>query len=196
MSLRKCFVLTCNEKSERTQFSKHLLEKIGFQVNLFQAIPNKDKVLSNKISMMQIYNIIAHGEDEWVYVFEDDINILEEVSLDEIIKYESISSHFFYLGVCDYGFIKNTLYKEKINDKNVTVVNGFIRGLHAIGISKKGAGTLFHFARMMEERYMDVCLEKFSEKFPANVMRYDLESYISRHRGLFYQDRNRFPSTI
>ena len=95
MNKRKYFVLTCDEKSERTQFSKHLLEKIGFQVNLFPAVPNKDKVLSNKISMMQIYNIIAHGEDEWVYVFEDDINILEEVTLDEIIKYESISSHFF-----------------------------------------------------------------------------------------------------
>ncbi len=95
MSHRKCYVLTCNENSERSQFSKHLLEKIGFEVNLFRAVPNKDKVLSNKISMMQIYNIIAHGQDEWVYVFEDDINILEEVSLDEIIKYESISSHFF-----------------------------------------------------------------------------------------------------
>jgi hypothetical protein len=196
MSLRKCFVLTCDEKSERTQFSKHLLEKIGFQVNLFKANPNTDKVLSNKISMMQIYNIIAHGEDDWVYVFEDDINILEEVTLDEIIQYESISTHFFYLGVCDYDYKKTQLHKEKINDKNVTIVNGFIRGLHAIGVSKKGAGTLFHFAKMMKERYMDVCLEKFSEKFPANVMRYDLESYISRHRGLFYQDRNRFPSTI
>jgi hypothetical protein len=196
MSLRKCFVLTCNENSERTQFSKHLLEKIGFQVNLFKAVPNKDKVLSNKISMMQIYNIIAHGDDEWVYVFEDDINILEDVALDEIIQYESISSHFFYLGVCDYGFIKTRLYNRKINDKNVTIVNGFTRGLHAIGISKKGATALFFFAKMMKEKYMDVCLEKFSENFPANVMRYDLESYIEGHRGLFYQDRNRFPSTI
>ncbi len=78
----------------------------------------------------------------------------------------------------------------------MTIVNGSIRGLHAIGVSKKGATALFFFARMMKERYMDVCLEKFSEKFPVNVMRYDLESYIERHRGLFYQDRNRFPSTI
>lgn len=196
MSKRVCFVLTCNEKSERTQFSKHLLEKIGFQVNLFIAIPNADKVLSNKISMMQIYNIIAHGKDEWVYVFEDDINILEDVTLDEIIKYESISSYFFYLGICDYGFIKTIKHKKKINDKSVTIVNGFIRGLHAIGISRKGAATLFFFARMMRERYMDICLERFSKKFPVNVMRYDLESYISGHRGIFYQDRNRFPSTI
>ena len=78
----------------------------------------------------------------------------------------------------------------------MTIVNGSIRGLYAIGVSKKGATALFFFARMMKEGYMDVCLEKFSENFPVNVMRYDLESYIERHRGIFYQDRNRFPSTI
>ena len=39
-------------------------------------------------------------------------------------------------------------------------------------------------------------LEKFTEIYPANVIRYDLESYIKGHRGLFFQDRNRFPSTM
>ena len=75
MYLRKCYVLTCNEKSERCQFTKRVLEKVGFQVYLFRAIPHKDKVLSNKISMMGIYQFIVNGDDEWVYVFEDDINI-------------------------------------------------------------------------------------------------------------------------
>lgn len=196
MSKRKCFVLTCDENSQRTKFSKSLLEKIGFQVNLFIAVPNRDKVLSNKISMMHIYNIISHGEDEWVYIFEDDINILEAVTIDEIIKYEDISSRFFYLGVCKYGSINPKTHTEKINDKFVAIVDGSIRGLHAIGISKKGADELFHFARMTKERYMDVCLEQFAEKYPANVMRYDLESYIKGHRGIFYQDRRKFPSII
>lgn len=38
--------------------------------------------------------------------------------------------------------------------------------------------------------------ENFSIQYPANVVRYDLESYISGHRGVFFQDRKRFPSTI
>lgn len=196
MSLRKCYLLTCNENSDRTKFSKSLLEKIGFEVNLFLAIPNRDKVLSNKISMMCIYNIISYGHDEWVYVFEDDINILQEVTLDEIIKYEEISSHFFYLGICDYETIKTKTHNEKINGHSVTIVDGYIRGLHAIGISKSGASELFHFARMTRERYMDVCLEKFAKNYPANVMRFDLESYIKGHKGIFYQDRRKFPSSI
>jgi hypothetical protein len=193
---RKCFILTCNETSERTLFAKNILENIGFQVNLFLAIPNDDKVLSNKQSMLSIYDIIAKGNDEWVYVFEDDINILEHITLDEIIKYEKISSCFFYLGLCDYGPGKYVQHETKISNYPVTIVKGFIRGLHAIGLSKTGAGELFNFAQSLPERYMDVCLEWFSTMHPANVVRYDLESYIGGHRGIFFQDRNRFPSSI
>ena len=43
---------------------------------------------------------------------------------------------------------------------------------------------------------MDMILEKFIEIFPANVIRYDLESDIKGHRGLFFQDRKQFPSSI
>jgi len=193
---RKCYILTCNETSERTLFAKSILENIGFQVNLFFAIPNDDKVLSNKESMMCIYDIIAKGDDEWVYVFEDDINVLENITLDEIIEYEKISSHFFYLGLCDYGPSKYVQHEIKISNHDVIIVNGYTRGLHAIGLSKTGAAELFNFAKSVPERYMDVCLEWFSTMHPANVVRYDLESYICGHRGIFFQDRNRFPSSI
>ena len=43
---------------------------------------------------------------------------------------------------------------------------------------------------------MDMCLEDFVKKYPANVIRYDLESYIKGHRGIFYQDRRSFKSLI
>ena len=39
-------------------------------------------------------------------------------------------------------------------------------------------------------------LEEFSKKYPANIVRYDLQSYIYGHRGVIFQDRLRFPSTI
>ena len=165
-------------------------------MNLFHAIPNNNKVLSNKYSMISIYNIISKGNDEWVYVFEDDINILENINLDEIIKYENISSYFFYLGVCNYNSDNHEQHETKINNNIVTIVKGGIRGLHAIGLSKKGALELKEFAYSSDEEYMDVCLEKFSIKYPANVVRYDLSSYINEHRGIFFQDRNLFPSTI
>lgn len=196
MVLRNCYVLTCNENSERAQFSKNVLEKIGFTVNFFCAIPNDDKVVSNKESMMCIYDLISKGNDEWVYVFEDDINILENISLDEIIEYEKISSTFFYLGICDYNHKKFKHHETKINGNLVVIVNGCTRGLHAIALSKEGSDKLLKFAGSLPEKYMDVCLEQFSIKYPANVVRYDLESYIYGHRGIFFQDRNRFPSSI
>lgn len=196
MVTRRCYVLTCDTLSERAQFSYNLLKKIGFDVNFFTAIPHSDKVISNKISMMSIYDKIAKGEDEWVYVFEDDINILEEISLEELIQYENISSMFFYLGICENGNRKHNINEKKINNKQVIIVNGFTRGLHAIALSKKGAEQLYEFAENSDERYMDVCLENFSKIYPANVVRYDLQSYIYGHRGIFFQDRDRFPTTI
>ena len=197
MNSRKCYVLTCNERSPRTQFTKSILEKVGFQVYLFRAIPHKDKVLSNKISMMTIYNYIVNGDDEWVYIFEDDINILENISLEEIIKYEALNKRFFYLGVCDYVDKKIQRQGIKINNTDLTIVRGGVRGLHAIGISKKGAMELHKFAKSVpKQRYMDVCLEMYSIIHPTFVVRYDLESYISGHRGIFFQDRSRFPSSI
>jgi hypothetical protein len=196
MISRNCYILTCDEFSDRTQFSKNILEKIGFKVNLFKAIRNNDKILSNKISMLNIYNIIANGSDEWVYVFEDDINILENISLDEIIKYESISSYFFYLGLCDYGPKKTMYNKFKINNNIVTIIDKNVRGLHAIALSRIGALKLFEFAKRSPKKYMDICLEDFVKKYYANVVRYDLESYIKGHRGIFYQDRHKFKSLI
>jgi hypothetical protein len=196
MTIRKCYLLTCDTKSKRAIFSKYILEKVGFEVIFFIALPNQDKVLSNKESMMNIYDNISKGEDEWVYVFEDDINVLKEIDLNEIIEYENISSNFFYLGCCVYNNTNHILSEQTINNNNITVVKGGVRGLHAIGLSKEGAAELYNFAKNTSESYMDVILENFSLIYPANVIRYDLQSYIFEHRGIFFQDRKKFPTTI
>ena len=194
---RKAYVLTCDVSSDRSQFSKFVLETIGFEVVLFPAIPDQNRVISNKKSMMAIYDIIAKGDDEWVYVFEDDINMMEDITLGEIVEYETISTMFFYLGVCDYGKKKTKVCDVKINDHPVTIVSGEVRGLHAIGLSKRGAGELLEFIHKNTHiAFMDLCLEEFSKIHPANVVRFDLESYLTDHRGIIYQDRIRFPSTI
>lgn len=188
--------MTMDPESERAVFSKQILETIGFDVIIIKPIPNADKVLSNKISMQYIYSLIIDSQDEYAYVFEDDINVLENITLDEIIEYEKHSEMFFYLGVCVYGPHNMKYTGIKIRNRSVYSKRGFCRGLHAIGLSKKGAEALLTFSRGFDERYMDVILEHFSKLHPANVVRYDLESYIRGHRGIIYQDRKRFPSSI
>jgi hypothetical protein len=146
--------------------------------------------------MLNIYKMITEGEDNFGYVFENDINILEEIRLPEIVEYEQITEMFFYLGLCAY---RPVLYKHndlKIAGHPVFLVGGGIRGLHAIGLSKKGAQTLIEFTKQSNEAYMDIILEDFSRYYPANVVRFDLMSYILGHLGVFFQDRNRFPSEI
>jgi hypothetical protein len=194
---RKCYILCGDQNNDRTQFSKTILENVGFETIFFKFIPNNNKVLSNKISMAAIYELIANGEDEWVYVVEDDINILEQIKIEEIIEYENISENLFYLGVCMYPHYKTRQTLFKINNYSVESINGQVRGLHGIAMSKSGAKKILSFLENMEKyEYMDMVLEKFTELYPANIIRYDLESYIKGHRGIFFQDRKMFPSTI
>jgi hypothetical protein len=44
--MRTAYLLTTNENSPRAQFSKKVLETIGFTVVFYNAIPHLDKVLS------------------------------------------------------------------------------------------------------------------------------------------------------
>ena len=198
MATRNAYLLTTRVKSERTQFSKRVLESVGFTVIPFMAIPSTSPLLSNKESLYRIYETIAQGDDEWAYVFEDDINLLEPIDLDEIIQYENISQYFFYLGLCKYHGEKGiTSSNVFIQGKEVLVASGNIRGNHAVGISKTGATELMElFRTLLQFDYGDMLLEEYSRLRPANIVRYDLESYVPGHRGIFFQDRRRFPSQI
>jgi len=192
---RKAYVLSVNP--ERARFSKQILTEIGFEVYVITALPHDNPVVSNKISMISIYETILTLDDEWVYVFEDDINIHESVKLEEIIKYEHISTAFFYLGLCETHYSLPVPVSDIIiSNHPVYIKTGGVRGLHAIGISKLGARALIEMARKSNYDYMDMILEQLSEIYPAPVVRYDLESYIGGHKGLFFQDRNKFPSGI
>jgi hypothetical protein len=196
MNRRTAYVLTGNVESPRALFSKGILEQIGFDVKCIVYTPNKDAVLSNRISMQGIYQMICDSEEPYAYVFEDDINLLAPIKLDEIIQYEAISERFFYLGLCELsnGGVRDT--GIKLNEHAVIEKSGEVRGLHAIGLSKKGAKELLEFSRESAFECMDMVLEDLSRKYPANVVRYDLQSYIYGHKGVIFQDRRRFPSTI
>jgi hypothetical protein len=195
---RNAYLLTCDPNSERTKFSKNILDELGFNVILFQAIPDSKPLLSHKQSMISIYNIIANDlSNEWSYIFEDDINKLEDIKLDEIIEYEKISNKFFYLGICKYG--EDTLCETEhtINNHKVYSVSGSVRGLHALSFSRVGMIDFIDFLKNFSlEYYIDIILELYTLKNRSNVVRSDLESYISGHRGIIFQDRNKFTSII
>ena len=196
MTTRPAYLLTTNTTSDRTIFSQNVLRAIGFTVIVVPHIPNKDKVLSNKLSMQHIYSLIRDGTDPYAYVFEDDINVLTPITLDEIIQYEAISEQFFYLGMCGDNGNAAKYTNININGHPVFRIAGNVRGLHAIGLSQTGAINLLRVSKQSKQRYMDVILENFSRIFPANVVRYDLQSYIYGHRGAIFQDRLQFPSSI
>ena len=196
MEKRTAYLLSCDEQSRRSISSRSKLEKIGFSVESVSCEPHDDKVTSNKIGMQKIYERIANGDEEYCYVFEDDIDTVEEISLPEIIQYEKVSEMFFYLGCCVYAALtKDT--GVKIEQHSVYSVSGGARCLHAIGLSRKGARELLEFSKSVEIPFMDVIVEEFSRRHPANVVRLDLKSPALRdHRGVVFQDRERHPSTI
>ena len=52
MSKRIGYILTIDPNSDRAVFSKNVLENIGFDVIFIKAIPNDDKLKSNKIRIL------------------------------------------------------------------------------------------------------------------------------------------------
>ena len=194
---RNAYLLTCDPNSERCIFSKKILEDIGFNVILYNAIPNNNPLTSHKLSMMEIYKIIINDtSSEWSYVFEDDINVLESIKLDEIIQYENISTNFFYLGLCKHA--RNTIMETEhiINGHKVYKISDCVLGLHALAFSRTGMLDFFNFLNRHTIEYIDVILQSYTIEHPANVVRVDLESYISGHLGIIFQDRKKFKSII
>jgi hypothetical protein len=199
MVKRIAYLLTGNANSDRAIFCKDVLDRIGFEVIIIIYTPNANRVVSNTLSMYRIFELICNMDlvdNEFVYFFEDDINTLESISIDEIIEYEKISEMFFYLGICEHKVYARPT-NLKINNHIVYQKQGNVRGTHALGISKIGANKLLEFAKRFElDIYMDMILEEFSVLYPANVVRYDLCSTIFGHRGIIFQDRTKFQSIM
>lgn len=195
---RNAYLLTTDCNSSRATFSKELLQKIGFNVIIFLAIHHNDPIMSHKLSMIEIYKIIENSSDEWSYIFEDDINILEPITLDEIIEYEKISTdNFFYLGICKYIDMSSiSITSHIINNHQVYQVSGTVRGAHAVAFSKNGIKKFNQFIKHFSIVAYDMLLELYSLSHPANIIRCDLSSTIAGHLGIFFQDREKFKSSL
>ena len=57
---RNAYILTTNPQSDRTVFSVKILKDVGFNVHLIQHIHHTNPVISNRISMQYIYDIIQN----------------------------------------------------------------------------------------------------------------------------------------
>ena len=94
---RTAYLLSTDFRSPRTRSSTRVLEDVGFEVALARPVPHKNRVLSNKLSMTKIYEKIA-GRQTWSYVFENDIAIVQNITLDEIVEYERVAREVMYGG--------------------------------------------------------------------------------------------------
>jgi hypothetical protein len=104
--------------------------------------------------------------------------------------------------ICYFGFCYNNgkflRQENKINDKNLSKIQGGIRGIHSLCVSRKGVEILKNlYDNHKDELHMDVLLEEYTLKNPLYVIREDLISPCHpEHFGIFYQDRIKYKSQL
>lgn len=221
---RTAHILTCDETSERAQHTASILSQIGFNVvfdpvidplniDSFSNISDESERVklikqhvsySNRISMHTIFNNAIIGSDEWLYVFEDDISAVTDITLDEIIEYEEISDHLFYIGCCQHHkmmkppFVYQT--PHNINGYDVYKVSR-TNCLHAVAYKVSNLPYMLeydydHTTGDYRKAYLDQIIGTFFIKnHHSNVVRWDEKSpLVQSQRGALYQDRVKFPS--
>ena len=197
---RIAYLLTANVSSERTRHSMKTLEIAGFSVvlSLCEVVRAVESgmVWSNKDTFIRIIkHYIQNNSTEWLYLFEDDIDVLTNTSIHDIEQNISESTLFTYLGICA---------------PQTTPSGGRCgRCAHAMGFSYAGAREVLLFNTMnkhklctgnipLDEPYFDVVVEGWCLlKGGFSVAHLELESpQDHRHNGLFFQDRGKFKSII
>jgi len=194
--LRKAFLITTDISNERTRRTVQILEKVGFVVVYQPVIPHPNKMVSNRLTHMELLRKISVDRTEpWGYIFENDIQISNasfRVNPD-IIAFESKHPEFMFLGVC--------MKKEFLDFfPNTQHYCGYCA--HAYALTPKGARKLHTFtlnqnsSRDLQPQDM-ITLQWFLQEkgFPVVEMKYR-SPQVTGHFGLFYQDRDLFPSKI
>jgi hypothetical protein len=203
--MRDAYILTAGNNPKRAERSEKILKDIGFETKIIQAIPANspicggNKVKSNYLSFKTILEQAVLASEDWFYFFEDDIALVEEISLSEIIQYEKISSELFYLGCCLPTGAKGIPTEHIINSHIVYELEGAHCCLHALAFSKKGAKNLLEILSLKnkQSKYADRVVGEFAQTQKVFCVRYDLKSpQCSGHRGILFQDRQTFKSEI
>lgn len=174
---RTAYLITVNSTSPRTRRTVGILEGVGFDVRLAFALANRrDKVVSNKLAQLLIYEQILAGPDAWGYVFEDDVMLVGEsrerfedkvhfTVAGNLPALEAEGLPVVYLGICNPGSpypepVFHTSGVPLFHSYNASEVpprpNRYCgRCAHAYGVSRAGARLLLEYSRKIEKRYMD-----------------------------------------
>jgi len=193
---RNAYVLAVDRNSREVYQTKSVLSHVGFNVILVDIIPHKDVAISNKLGMLSIYKTILETDEDWCYIFEDDINIVDDISIDEIIQYESISEHMFYLGCCTHPSTQYVETANKIGNHDVYSVSN-VRCLTGLGVRRTSVPLLLNTIESNNQvKFLDELIGRvFTCNHPSNVVRrYTKAPDEPGHIGAFYQDRKTFPS--
>lgn len=205
---RVAYVVSTNTSTPRFLQTEKVLSDFGFQVSVvtpyYFGTTREKQTLSNKIALLTAAKLISRGEEPWGYIFEDDIykHELSRDDLSAVIKSETTSTLFQYLGICTEG-----------EAQNKPVRNMCGRCAHAMGISKQGALRLLEFANLQEPRlevdqknaprdelYLDVIVQGWCETQPPGFrvvgpLKPSVKG-LDGHYGIFLQDRTSFESEI
>jgi hypothetical protein len=208
---RVAYLITLDEKSNRSYSTKTVLEKLGFVVLTvhppYIGESYLEKTVSNKLAFMKVFRKIKSGTDEWAYIFEDDVTLHKNHGtnnvLAEIMQGETLyGSLFQYVGLCKST---HTLALS------INVSKSCGRCAHALGMSRRGVQRLLDYIdnsndvlldselTPQNEPYMDAIIEAWClQEGGFNVVGpvQTSEGTFSTHIGMFIQDRTRFPSTI
>jgi hypothetical protein len=207
--MRNAYLLTTYKYQTKLNQATNVLNSVGFNLNIVEAIDKKqcknNPVFSHAQSFISILKKGVQEAEDWFYFFEDDIALIEPIELTEIIEYEKISDKMLYLG-CSLGSGKHVYNIKpegvvsgiKIRERDVYRVVGDIRCTHALGFSKTGATFLLdciynNIDKCQENYAADLNLSQLiqTEKLKSFCVRFDLVSPQNKgHKGIFYQDRS------
>ena len=196
MASRTAYVISsANCPPGRLEHVKRLLARIGFSE--IYVMTRSPLYRPDRAGLAVLYEIIesviTRKNADYVYVFDDIINTLVELKLDELTEYERLANGFFYLGIDKINQNKGIGYTGKtIGSRNVYSVKGNVSSAHAFALSLQGAHGLM--AQLSTNRYktVDLCLCAYSKTHAVPVVRYDLQGVFNGQRGAIFADLCQF----
>ena len=205
-------VLSIN--TQRYDHTKHILNQVGFNVSRFnpeREVHSTDmKVYSNLRAFEKAIQLFVKGDSEnsdWMFFMEDDLAINPSLNteqaksaimkLQELARFDGIA----YLGICGPSCDDCSTS----TDDGITFQRCSGNCAHAFGITKEKSKILMplihHFKSILEPMtpiYFDQLLHMYGDRVHSIwVAGTDLRSPLDAgHVGIFFQNRELFPSSI
>lgn len=192
---RKAYVLTLDSTSRRARHAKEIFDIVGMEVVYCDVIKDENRRVGHRKSMLEILKKVENSEEEWAYIFEDDVQFYEYIGPPRLKKFEALSENFYYLGCYSQSEPEKT---DEVIDDEVPVYRikkDFARLSHAFGISKKGAKILLDSCSEFPEvsfGFDELLWRVFYNESPIVVMGDYQSEQRDNEYGIAFQDRWEF----